>query len=831
MSGLRHAVRALFRTPFVTVVAVVSLALGIGANAAIFSLFEQLLLRPLPVDAPDRLVNFAAPGPKTGGTSCDSTGDCDEVFSYPMLRDLKNTHAGLSGIAAHKLVGVNLAYRGETLNSQGVLVSGGYFQVLGLIPTVGRLLRPEDDQEPGASPVVVLGHDYWRTRFDANSDVVNQTLIVNGQAFTIVGVAPAGFNGTNVLSRPQVFIPLSMRGVLQPNFDGFDDRRSYWVYLFARLEDGVTLDQAHAAINVPYAAIINDVEVPLQEGMSEQTMARFKTREILVENGRRGQSDVEGDATAPLLLLFGVTGLVLLIACSNIANLLLARGANRSGEMAVRLSLGASRWQLVKQLLTEATVLAALGGIAGLFVANWTLGLIGSLLPAEALLVMTLQVDETAILFVAALTIGTGFLFGLYPAVHSTRPDLASSLKEQAGQPAGTRSARRFRTALATVQIGLSMVLLVSAGLFTRSLVNVSRIDLGLDLEQLITFGVSPALNGYEPQRSRDLFERLEADLAAIPGVTDVAAARVPLLGGSNWGAAVTVEGFEAGPDTDISSRFNHVGAGYFWALGNPLLSGREFSLADRLDAPKVAIVNEQFARKFDLGNNAVGMWMSNDRDGELDIQIIGLARNAKYSSVKDEIPPLFFLPYQQNESIDAMTFYIRSPLDVDQLLATVPQVVAQLDPNLPVENLRLMEAQIQESIFIDRIISVLSAGFAGLATLLAAIGLYGVLAYTVAQRTREIGLRMALGADAGRVQALILRQVGWMTLIGGTTGLALALGLGRVARSMLFELEGHDPVVLIGAVLGLALVALVAGAIPALRASRIDPMRALRYE
>ena len=375
------------------------------------------------------------------------------------------------------------------------------------------------------------------------------------------------------------------------------------------------------------------------------------------------------------------------------------------------------------------------------------------------------------------------------------------------------------------------MVLLVSAGLFTRSLVNVSRIDLGLDLEQLITFGVSPALNGYEPQRSRDLFERLEAELAAIPGVTDVAAARVPLLGGSNWGAAVTVEGFEAGPDTDISSRFNHVGTGYFGALGNPLLSGREFSLADRLDAPKVAIVNEQFARKFDLGDNAVGMWMSNDRDAELDIQIIGLARNAKYSSVKDEIPPLFFLPYQQNESIDAMTFYIRSPLDVGQLLATVPQVVAQLDPNLPVDNLRSMEAQIQESIFIDRIISVLSTGFAGLATLLAAIGLYGVLAYTVAQRTREIGLRMALGADADRVRALILRQVGWMTLIGGTTGLALALGLGRVARSMLFELDGHDPVVLIGAVLGLALVALVAGAIPALRASRIDPMRALRYE
>ena len=831
---LRQAFRTLFRTPFVSVVAIVSLALGIGANAAIFSIFEAFLLRPLPVSEPVQLVNLAAPGPKPGGTSCNNAGGCDEVFSYPMFRDLERLQTPFAGIAAHRTFGANLAYRGETLAGEGIFISGSYFGVLGLIPAVGRLLGADDDRA-GGPPVAVLSHDYWRSRFDADPAAVNETLNVNGQALTVIGVAPAGFTGTTLGNRPQVFVPITMRELLQPGQSGapsvFENRRRYWVYAFARLETDVTLEQARTAINVPYRAILNDVEAPLQEGMSDQTMERFRAREVLVAEGARGQSSVHEEATAPIILLLGVTALVLVIACSNIANLLLARAASREGEMAVRLSLGAGRGQLMRQLLTESCLLAVLGGLAGIVVAGWTLAGIISMLPAEAAGTIPLGLNGTALLFTGSLALVTGLLFGLFPALHSTRPDLVAVLKRQSGQPSGSRSAARFRTSLATVQIGLSMVLLVSAGLFTKSLFNVSRVDLGLEVDHLITFGISPVRNGYTPERRAALFERLEGELTTLPGVTGVTASLVPLLAGSNWGSSVSVEGFDAGPDTDTGSRYNEIGPGYFGTMGMPLLAGREFTLADELDAPKVAIVNEQFAKKFDLGRDAVGKWMATGSTADLDTRIVGLAPDAKYSEVKGEIPALFFRPYRQDDDVGAMTFYVRSSVEPDQLLSAIPRVVGQLDPNLPVEELRTMAAQVQENVFLDRVITILSAAFAVLATLLAAVGLYGVLAYTVSQRTKEIGLRMALGADAGRVRALVMRQVGGMTVIGGVAGVALAVGLGRVARSLLFELQEHDPAVLVGSVAALALVSLVAGAVPALRASRIDPMRALRYE
>ena len=827
---LRKAFRTLFRTPFVSVVAIISLALGIGANAAIFSIFEQFLLRPLPVTEPQRLVNLAAPGPKPGGTSCNNAGGCDEVFSYPMFRDLERLQTPFTGVAAHRTFGANLAYRGETMAGEGMFVSGSYFGVLGLTPAVGRFLGADDDRA-GSSPVAVLSHDYWRSRFDADPAAVNETLIVNGQALTVVGVAPPGFTGTTLGNRPQLFVPITMRELLQPGSEVFENRRSYWIYAFARLASGVSIEQAQTAINIPYRAILNDVEAPLQEGMSDQTMARFRARELLVAEGARGQSSVHEEATGPIILLLGVTAFVLVIACSNIANLLLARAASREGEMAVRLSLGAGRGQLMRQLLTESCLLAVLGGLAGLVVARWTLAGIISMLPAEAAGTIPLGLNGAALLFTGILALVTGLLFGLFPALHSTRPDLVAVLKRQSGQSSGSRSAARFRTSLATVQIGLSMVLLVSAGLFTKSLFNVSRVDLGLDVDHLITFGISPVRNGYTPERRAALFERLEGELSALPGVTGVTASLVPLLAGSNWGESVAVEGFDAGPDTDTGSRYNEIGPGYFGTMGMPLLRGREFTPADRLDAPKVAIVNEQFARKFGLEAEAVGKWMGSGRADGLDIRIVGLAPNAKYSEVKGEIPPLFFRPYRQDDDVGAMTYYVRSAVEPDQLLSAIPRVVGQLDPNLPVEELRTMAAQVRENVFLDRVITILSGAFAVLATLLAAIGLYGVLAYTVAQRTKEIGLRMALGADAGRVRTLVMRQVGGMTVVGGVTGVALALGLGRVARSLLFELQEHDPTVLVGSVAALAFVALVAGAIPARRASRIDPMRALRCE
>jgi len=830
--NIRFALRTLFKSPFVTTIAVFSLAFGIGANTAIFSLFNQMLLKPLPVTAPEQLVNLSAPGPKPGSQSCNQAGDCEAVFSYPMFRDLEQETRVFSGLAAHRAFGANLSYQGQTQSGEGMLVSGSYFPTLGLVPALGRLLGPGDDAVIGESLVAVLEHDYWVTRFGADPGVLNATMTVNGQTLTIVGVAPAGFGGTTLGSRPRIFVPITLRGLLENNFNGFDNRRNYWAYVFGRLAPGMTVESARTAVEPRYRTIITEVEAPLQTGMSDTTMERFRSRALVIEPGQRGQSSVHVEAGAPLQILFGVTGIVLLIACANIANLLLARAAGRAGEMAVRLSIGASRIQLVGQLLLESCLLALLGGAGGLLVAQWTMGVISQILPADAAAVLTFSVDRTVLSFAAVLSLGTGLLFGLFPAIHSTRPDLAATLKGTAGQPSGSRSAARFRTVMVVGQMALSMALLTSAGLFIKSLYNVSRVDLGLDVEHVVTFRVSPRMSGYTAEKSKQLFERLEESLKAQPGVRGVTASMVPLLSGNNWGTDVRVQGFESGPDIDSNSRLNTIGPDYFSTLGIPLIAGREFTTSDRLGTRKVAVVNEAFAEKFKLGRDAVGKLMGQSgSSGELDIEIIGLVQNAKYSEVKGAIPPLFFTPYRQDERIGSIAFYIRTEILPEQFLRTIPTVVSTLDPDLPVEELRTMPQQVRENVFLDRLISTMSASFAVLATLLAAIGLYGVLAYTVSQRTREFGLRMALGADGAGVRALVLRQVAVMAVVGGAIGLGLAFWIGREAQSQLFEVQGHDPYVFTLSFVLLGVVALTAGFLPALRASRIAPMKALRWE
>src|SRR5436190_14531051 len=634
--NLKLALRRLAKTPLVSLVAVVSLALGIGTNAAIFSLFDQTLLRPLPVVRPSELVNLSAPEPKPGSTSCGQAGSCQEVFSYPMFRDIERLQTVFTGVAAHVNFGANLAYHGQTLNGQGTLVSGSYFPVLGLQPALGRLLTMEDDRNIGGHPVTVLSHDYWTTVLGANPSVLNDTIIVNGHALTIVGVGPRGFAGTTLGATPKVFVPLTMRAEMSPGWKGFESRRTYWAYLFARLKPGVSIDQARTALNNLYHPIINDVEAPLQKGMSDQTMARFRAKAIGVDPGYRGQSSIHREAKTPLLFLLTVTAIVLLIACANIANLLLARGAGRATEMAIRLSLGASRWHLLVQLLTESCVLALLGGLAGLVVARWTLTLVASLLPPDTSHTLEFALQGRIILFAAALSIATGFIFGLFPAWHSTKPDLVSAIKAQAGQPSGARSAARFRFSLVTAQIALSMALLMCAGLFVKSLSNVTHVDLGIKIDNVIVFGISPGLNGYTPERSKQLFERLEQELGSIPGATGVALARVALLAGNNSGSSVAVEGFARGPDTDSDSNYNEISPSYFRTLGVPLLAGREFTAADSETASKVAIVNEAFAKKFNLGRDAIGKHMSRGA-AKLDIEIVGVVQNAKYSEVKQE--------------------------------------------------------------------------------------------------------------------------------------------------------------------------------------------------
>ena len=833
MFNPKLALRTLFRTPFVTAVAILSLGLGIGANGAIFSLFNQILLRPLPVADPGSLVNLGAPGPKAGSTSCGNAGPCTQVFSYPMFRDLEKQQTAFTGIAAHRSFGANLSYKGTTLGGDGLQVSGSYFPVLGLNPAQGRLITSADDRAPGESAVVVLSHRYWTTRFNRDPNVVNETLTINGQPFTIIGVAPEGFDGTTIGARPQVFVPITMVERLEPNRKVLDNRRAYWAYLFARLKPGTTIESAAASINQPYRSILNDVEAPLQKGMSAATLERFKTKVVELTPGHRGQSSSPEEARVPLLLLLGVTVVVLLSACANNANLLLAKAVGRASEMAVRLSIGAARKQLISQLLGESILLAAFGGLFGLLVAQLTMKGVMTMLPADDAESMVFTMDWRVLLFLTIVTVGTGLLFGLFPALHASRPNLAIALKGQAGQPGGAKSAKRFRAALATTQIMLSMLLLTVAGLFLKSLVNVGRVDLGIDTTNVVKFGIAPEMNGYTAVRSKQIFEQIEDEIARLPGVVSVSGGLVPLLSGSNWGTGVSVEGFKSDPDTDTHSNFNEVGPDYFKTTGIKLIAGREFTRADTLGAPKVAVVNEAFARKFNLGANPVGKRMAQGTGNavKLDVEIVGLAKDAKYSEVKDEVPPQFFLPYLQDERLGALNYYVKTSGNVDSVMAALPPLLSKIDSTLPVANLATLQQQVRDNVFQDRLVSTLATIFAGLATLLAAVGLYGVMAYTMAQRTREIGLRMALGADSTNIRSLVLRQVGRMTLIGGGIGLALATVTGIVAQSQLYNMSRVDPMVLSGAAAVLGVVALFAGLIPAIRASRVDPMKALRYE
>ena len=834
---MRHitlAVRMLVKTPFVSTVAILSLALGIGANAAIYSMFDQLLIRSLPVHEPGELVNIAAPGPMPGSNSCNQQGDCDEVFSYAMFRDLEREQTALAGIVGTRLFGASLAIDNEPSVGEGVWVSGNYFPTLGVQPALGRLLGPRDDEVVGAHDVVVISNDLWRERFGARPNVIGQTMVVNGRTMEIVGVAPREFTGATVGSRPAVYVSLSMRGAFSPTpYPGFENRRDYWLYLFGRLKPGSTMEQATAGLNAVYRPIIADVEAPLQDGMSDVTMERFKAKQIVLEPGRRGQSGIHRGASTPLYMLFAITGTVLLIACANIANLLLARGASRATEMGVRLALGATRRHLLTQLLTESVILALAGGVVSLVVAQWTLDSIAALLPPEAASTMSFGLQPAVILFAALLAVGTGLVFGMFPALHSTRADLISTIRAGAGQIAGGRAAARFRAALVTVQIALSMALLVSAGLFLKSLINVTRADLGVRIDDVVTFAVTPSRVGYDTLRAGVLLRRIEDELKALPGVTAVTSSMVPLLAGSNWGTNVRVQGFECGPDADCNSRYSEVGIGYFTTMGMQLIAGRDIAESDMQGATPVAVVNEEFVRKFNLGPDAVGKfmgWRGRSRDS-LTTLIVGVVKNVGYSEVKGEIPPVFYAPWRQDTHSNFMNFYVATSLPPEQLLGTIPPVLKRLEPSMPVEDLKTMRQQIRENIFLDRLISIMSAAFAILATLLAGVGLYGVLAYSVAQRTREIGVRMALGASGGRVRGMVLRQVGLMVLIGGVIGVGAALAIGKAAQSLLFRLEGHDPLVFGSAVVLLSVIALAAGFVPALRASRVDPRHALRYD
>jgi putative ABC transport system permease protein len=832
LADVRYSLRNLARRPGFAAVVVLTLAGGIAINVAIYSIFEQMLLRPLPVFEPDRLVNLSSPGIKRGHTSCNDAGTCDTIFSYPMFRDLERLDGPLAGVAAHRGVEANFAFGSQSSFGKAMLVSGSYFSVLGVQPALGRLLGPGDDAVDGEASAAVLSHAYWSDALGADPAVLGKTLVVNGKPLTIVGVAPPEFRGTTVGLPPQVFVPITLRWLSRPDsLPNHVSRSYYWVYLFARLKPGVSLEDASAAVGPAYHAILADVEAPQLKGFSERDLAAFGAKALVLEPGGRGQSTVRFYARVPLTVLAVATTLVLLIACVNVANLMLARGAGRTVEVAIRTSLGAAPARIAALLVVEALLLALAAALVSMPLELAASRGIVALLPGFAAGAIDFGLDEVALAATAALALASAATFGLSPAIKLARTPPGQVLQAQSARSLGGRSAKRFRAALTTAQIGLSMTLLVLAGWFAQSLANASNVDVGFRTDSLVTFAVSPERNGYDQTRTAAFFDELETRLAALPGVTSVASSAVSLLGDSTWGSDVGVEGFDAAANPDTHVVVNAVSPGFLRTLEMPLVAGRQLSAADSLDRPKVAIVNQRFVERFGLGANPIGKHMSQGQGGPLDIEIVGVARDAKYNDVKDPISAQLFLPRLQSSTIGTLSFYVRSLADPVTLRAAIEQVLGGLDPALPIVDLRTMRDVVREDLFVDRTMSVLGGSLAVLATLLASLGLYGVLSYNLAQRTREIGLRLALGAAPARLRGMVLREVALMAAIGGSLGLAAALLLGRLARSLLYGLAPTDPAVPAIAVAVLGTIAAAAGYLPARRASRIDPVVALRSE
>jgi predicted permease len=829
---LRYAVRTLSQRPLLSAVAVASLALGIGVNTAVFSLFDSLLLRRLPVLAPDQLVNVLSPGPKPGSRSAGRSGGEDALFSHPLFRDLERVQGDVLQVAAHCHFEANLAYHGQTSQAAGLLVSGSYFPVLRLTPARGRLLDARDDAI-GASPVIVLGYDFWKTRFGGDPAVVGAGVVVNGEPMTIAGVAAEGFSGTTTGQRPDLFVPLAhaQRAFTAPDWNGIAGRNNHWLYVFGRRPAGLTRRQTEQRINVPFAALIHDVEFPaLRSGMGDRDREAFQRRRIVLEDGDRGRNAERRALQALLMLLFAVTGVVLAIACANVANLLLARGASRTVEISLRLALGAPQRALVRLLLVESAVLGLLGAAGALMAAQLTVAGLRAILPAAGdASELTFSLNGTALFYALGVGLVVSLLTGLVPAIQLVASARGAALRAEE-QRSSSRSSRRVRASLATGQIALATALLALAGLFAVSLVNISRADLGIRRDGLVAFTLSPERNGYPPERSGALFDRVEAELRGLPDVISVSAATIPILANEGWYNHMQVEGRPADPDAESSAAVTRTGTGYFRTLGVPLLAGRDFTGADVKGSARVAVVNEAFARKFSLAE-PIGRRMAMGRgDKPLDIQIVGLVADMKYSDVRTPAPPQFYLPYRQ-EPPGSLTFYVRTTGDPRGLFAAITAIVRRLDDTLPVAKLQTMDDQISANTSIERLLSTLSWAFAGLAIGLAVIGLYGVVAYGVAQRTREIGIRIAVGASPGQVHQLVLGSVGRMAMIGGALGCAAAFGLARLAQFMLFGIDGMDPRVVAGSFAVMAIVAVAAGALPSWRAAGINPVTALRSE
>jgi predicted permease len=829
LTDLRLAFRGLRRSPLFSVIAILSLALGIGANTAIFTLIDQIVLRKLPVKAPEQLVMLFQRGPHNGSNMGG------RMHSYPLYQDLQSRAEPLAEVLCRRLVPASVSIENRTERVLAEMVSGNYFSMLGVPAALGRVFNSqEDDQKYQGHPVVVLSYDYWNTRFARDPGVLGKKILVNDSAMVIVGVSAKGFAGLDPAQSPQIRVPVLMKEAMVPDWGWvhMDDRRTRWVQVFGRLKAGYTVESAKAPLQGLFTQVrAYEMTLPAAKEWSKYSREQFMKGELIVETAAMGYSNLRNDFSKPLIVLMCMVGLVLLIACANVANLLIARGFMRQKEIAVRLSLGASRGRLVRQLLIESLVLSCIGGLVGLGLAVvLTRGLL-ALVPSEGQpLLVSANPDGRILAFTMVLTFATGIIFGLLPALRASRPDPWTTLKDTVGSIAGTGGSLFLRKGLVTAQVALSFLLLFGAGLFVKSLQNLKGTDTGVALDNLVTFQLSPALSGYSETRAvqfnRDLLERLRT----APGVKSAAMAAVPILSGNEWDSSTAVEGHTYADGEDQQAFMNALSPGYFETMHIPILEGRDFRQSDVAERPTVAIVNRRFAEHFFHGKSALGkrLGRGGGNNAKLTIEIIGVVADSLYEGPREGVRRQVFIP---NWGRNGVAFYVRTSTGSSSAFNVIRNEVKQLDGSMPVYEMKTLEAQLDETLLTDRLIALLSAGFGLLATLLASIGLYGVMAFVVARRRKELGIRLALGAQARLVIWLVMREVLLLLAIGLAVGVPAGMALGRYVAAQLYGIQPNDPWMAGSTVLLLALVSAAAGLIPAHRASRIDPIMALRCE
>jgi predicted permease len=844
LAEFRYAFRMMRKTPATTLVAIISLALGIGANTAIFSIVDAMLLKLLPVKSPQELF-LVTSNPNRPSTT----------WNYPDYSAFLEHNDSFSGLAAYggggSQVGMQLdsgGNLGPTELATTIFVSGNYFDVLGVGPALGRVIDPDDDRVSGGSPYAVLSYDYWQSRFNKDPEALGRTIRLNGYPFTIVGVTRQGFRGADVTSNPNVFIPIMMRTqITGVPFALWNSRHYWWMSIIGRVNQGTNISEVEGKL---YAVYQN--QVATEQAAERPGKAADSPPPIVLKPAARGYSGVRNRLERPLVILMIVVGLVLLIACANVANLMLARGASRSREVAVRLAIGARRSQLTSQFLVESVAIALAGGIVGLAFSFVGVKVLLSYLPQVGYGQASLNVtpDLRLLGFAFGISLLTGVLYGIAPALKSSKVDFVHALKEDSAGAAGP-SRVTLSNALVVVQVALSFVLLIGTGLFVRSLGNLRNIETGFRADNTVLVSVDPSRNGYKGQRLRDFYERLRPGIESLPGVRSVSMAALTPLSGSRWNGDIAIEGYQWKEDDKKYVDMNAVATKYFETVGISLIAGREFRDEDNppyspdpperitsrtpppeIPGPRVAIVNESFAKRFFDGRNPLGMHLCNDEkySPEHEFEIVGVVKDAHYFGLREATEPMVYFSNWRTDT-RSRDIVVRTSGAASELAAGIGQKVSEIDGAIPVLSVRSMNQQIDNDILVDRFIATLSSFFGLLALLLAAVGLYGVISYGVTRRTREIGIRMALGARQSSVLWLVMRRAAGMLVVGALIGIPGALFATKLVTSLLYGVGAQDPFSVAGAALALSLVCAIASFLPARRATRVDPMVALRHE